>query len=189
MKYLLCLFLFGLAFAQDAKEAEDKDSKTPEGVSVDVTEEGKQGSPQPRIYRRMIPADNLRDFPNYCFASTSCKLYEPGQDWDLAPFCGRSHCMFDPETRKYLEVVFDCGPKPTNPETCKIIKAADASASFPACCDVYDLDTCEFPIPKVNNQGAPGNAPSGNLQVAGRPEEEPEAGQEEAQRRPQRRRQ
>ncbi|CAG0881382.1 unnamed protein product [Cyprideis torosa] len=158
MNVYLCLLLVGVAFAQEEKPAE--------GESVDVTDNS-EGGLKPRIYRRMIPADVLRDFPNYCFASTSCKLYEPGQDWDLAPFCGRSHCMFDPALGKYLEVVFDCGPKPTNPDECKILKSGNTTDTFPQCCDVYDLKTCEFPIPKINTQGAGGAPPGeGSLQGA-----------------------
>jgi hypothetical protein len=61
------------------------------------------------------------DFPQHCFASTLCKLFEPDQDWSLEPFCGQSHCHMDERTGRLFEIVLDCGPKPTNPESCKVI--------------------------------------------------------------------
>merc|ERR1711973_953924 len=44
-------------------------------------------------FKRLIPADRLRDFQNSCFASTKCKVYNPGETWSLAPFCGASKCV------------------------------------------------------------------------------------------------
>lgn len=145
MKFILLSALLCLAAAQVQKAGKTE-------KAVDTPAEEVEERLRPRIFRRLIPADVLRDFPNYCFASTSCKLYEDGQDWTLAPFCGRSHCMFNRRESRFFEVVFDCGPKPENPKECEVIKTGNKTDSFPACCDVYDLKTCTFPLPA---DGAP----------------------------------
>jgi len=44
-------------------------------------------------FKRLIPADVLRDFRDSCFASTQCKVYGAGETWSLAPFCGASKCV------------------------------------------------------------------------------------------------
>lgn len=150
--FLVALVAFGIANAQ-----QDAAKEAPAAA-------GKDGELRPRIYRRIIPADVLRDFPQHCFASTLCKLFEPGQDWSLDPFCGQSHCYLDEKVGRLFEVVLDCGPKPTNPDSCKILKPANETTTFPGCCDVYDTETCKFPEfsgPKDNsetNQGPPEGA-------------------------------
>ncbi|CAG0917952.1 unnamed protein product [Notodromas monacha] len=162
MKYCVALLLvLGYTFAQEAAQQD------PAAAAADAPAE-KDGEPRPRIYRRIIPADVLRDFPNHCFASTLCKLFEPDQDWSLEPFCGQSHCYLDEKVGRLFEVVLDCGPKPTNPDACKILTPANETAVFPKCCDVYDTETCKFPefnAPEgAGNKQAP---PEGALQ--GRP--------------------
>jgi hypothetical protein len=56
-----------------------------------------------------------------CFASTRCATVEPGNTWDLAPFCGRSTCVVSEDTPpRLLELVEDCGPLPLANEKCKL---------------------------------------------------------------------
>merc|ERR1711931_144696 len=64
-------------------------------------------------FKRLIPADVLRDFRDSCFASTQCKVYGPGEGWSLAPFCGASKLVKD---------------------------GADPKAEFPGCCPVYECE-------------------------------------------------
>ncbi|EDV33655.1 uncharacterized protein Dana_GF19044 [Drosophila ananassae] len=95
-----------------------------------------------RIYKRLIPADVLRDFPAMCFASTRCATVEPGKSWDLTPFCGRSTCVQNEENdTKLFELVEDCGPLPLANEKCKLdTEKTNKTASFPYCCPIF---TCE----------------------------------------------
>ena len=41
----------------------------------------------------------IADFPGMCFASTKCATFEPGQYWDLTPFCGRSTCVLSDDAQ------------------------------------------------------------------------------------------
>ncbi|XP_046382656.1 uncharacterized protein LOC124153498 [Ischnura elegans] len=120
MKFLLCLSVIAVvALAADKKEEEADGSKT---------------------YRRLIPADVLRDFPGLCFASTRCATIEPGKSWDLTPFCGRSTCILDKETNRLLEMVEDCGPLPKPNPKCKLSEKTNKTASFPDCCPIFDCE-------------------------------------------------
>ncbi|XP_034827720.1 uncharacterized protein [Maniola hyperantus] len=121
MKYLIVLAVFALAFAAEEKKAEE---------------------PTAKIYMRLIPADVLRDFPGLCFASTRCATVEPGNSWDLAPFCGRSTCKVSEDTPpRLLELVEDCGPLPIANPKCKLdTDKTNKTAPFPGCCPVF---TCE----------------------------------------------
>uniref|UniRef100_A0A1B0BP77 Single domain-containing protein n=1 Tax=Glossina palpalis gambiensis TaxID=67801 RepID=A0A1B0BP77_9MUSC len=95
-----------------------------------------------KIYKRLIPADVLRDFPGMCFASTRCATVEPGKTWELTPFCGRSTCVQnEKEPSKLLELVEDCGPLPLANDKCKLdTNKTNKTASFPYCCPIF---TCE----------------------------------------------
>ncbi|XP_053968156.1 uncharacterized protein LOC128869608 [Anastrepha ludens] len=95
-----------------------------------------------KIYKRLIPADVLRDFPGMCFASTRCATVEPGKTWELTPFCGRSTCVQNDENpSKLLELVEDCGPLPLANEKCKLdTEKTNKTALFPYCCPIF---TCE----------------------------------------------
>merc|ERR1712027_32637 len=93
-------------------------------------------------FKRLIPADVLRDFRDSCFASTQCKVYAPGETWSLAPFCGASKCV-KLESGRLAEEVTDCGPVIDLKATpgCQLLKdEADPKAAFPACCPVYDCE-------------------------------------------------
>lgn len=118
MKYLFVLAVFAVVFAEEAKD--DDKQKT---------------------YKRLIPADVLRDFPGMCFASTRCATVEPGNTWDLAPFCGRSTCVVSEDTPpRLLELVEDCGPLPLANPKCKLDDKTNKTAPFPGCCPIF---TCE----------------------------------------------
>ncbi|XP_017004674.1 uncharacterized protein [Drosophila takahashii] len=95
-----------------------------------------------RIFKRLIPADVLRDFPAMCFASTRCATVEPGKSWDLTPFCGRSTCVQNEENEaKLLELVEDCGPLPLANDKCKLdTEKTNKTASFPYCCPIFTCD-------------------------------------------------
>ncbi|KAH8309934.1 uncharacterized protein [Drosophila kikkawai] len=111
-----------------------------------------------RIYKRLIPADVLRDFPAMCFASTRCATVEPGKSWDLTPFCGRSTCVQNEENdTKLLELVEDCGPLPLANEKCKLdTEKTNKTAPFPYCCPIFTCDPgvqLEYPeFPKDNEK-------------------------------------
>merc|ERR1711981_535133 len=93
-------------------------------------------------FKRLIPADVLRDFRDSCFASTKCKVYAPGEGWSLAPFCGASKCV-KLESGRLAEEVTDCGPVVDLKASpgCSLVKdGADPKADFPACCPVYDCE-------------------------------------------------
>ncbi|XP_075155687.1 uncharacterized protein LOC142229035 [Haematobia irritans] len=95
-----------------------------------------------KIYKRLIPADVLRDFPGMCFASTRCATVEVGKSWELTPFCGRSTCVQNEEDpTKLLELVEDCGPLPLANDKCKLdTEKTNKTAAFPFCCPIF---TCE----------------------------------------------
>merc|ERR1711942_173740 len=97
---------------------------------------------EPKPFKRLIPADVLRDFRDSCFASTQCKVYAPGEGWSLAPFCGASKCV-KLESGRLAGEVTDCGPVIDLKATpgCQLLKdEADPKAAFPACCPVYDCE-------------------------------------------------
>merc|ERR1712211_136059 len=60
-------------------------------------------------FKRLIPADVLRDFRDSCFASTKCKVFGNQETWSLAPFCGQSKCV-KLKSGRLAEEVTDCGP-------------------------------------------------------------------------------
>ncbi|XP_040567774.1 uncharacterized protein [Lepeophtheirus salmonis] len=97
-------------------------------------------------FKRIIPADRLRDFPGHCFAATLCKNVKPGETWSLSPFCGESRCapLLDKKNRTILaEEVTDCGPLIDLEKSpgCKLMKEdTDTTAPFPECCPVYDCE-------------------------------------------------
>merc|ERR1712241_183776 len=112
---------------------------------------------EPRPFKRLIPADTLRDFPGMCFASTQCKVYPPDETWSLEPFCGQSTCraMKNPDAKiKLLEVVLaeevvDCGPlidlkKSTGcklaEDTAEEEKEEKEPKASPECCPKYDCE-------------------------------------------------
>ncbi|KAM7341211.1 uncharacterized protein ACRADG_012191 [Cochliomyia hominivorax] len=111
-----------------------------------------------KIYKRLIPADVLRDFPGMCFASTRCATVEPGKTWDLTPFCGRSTCVQNEEDpTKLLELVEDCGPLPLANDKCKLdTEKTNKTAPFPYCCPTF---TCE-PGVKLEYPEIPKEEPS-----------------------------
>ncbi|KAJ8687448.1 hypothetical protein QAD02_023242 [Eretmocerus hayati] len=109
---------------------------------------------RPKTYRRLIPADVLRDFPGMCFASTKCATIEPKQSWELSPFCGRSTCVpADDNSGRLFELVEDCGPLPKPNPKCKLSEATNKTAPFPECCPVFECEEgakLEYPeIPTV----------------------------------------
>ncbi|KAK5638559.1 hypothetical protein RI129_012854 [Pyrocoelia pectoralis] len=97
---------------------------------------------EPKVFKRLIPADVLRDFPGMCFASTRCATVEPGKTWELTPFCGRSTCIQSKEhSGALLELVEDCGPLPVANPKCKLDEEkTNKTAEFPKCCPIF---TCE----------------------------------------------
>ncbi|XP_063219768.1 uncharacterized protein LOC134529522 isoform X2 [Bacillus rossius redtenbacheri] len=136
MKLLVCLLVVGAVVrAADEKKAEDTGDR-------------------PKVFRRLIPADVLRDFPGVCFASTRCATIEPGHTWDLAPFCGQSTCVLsDEKSGQLLEMVEDCGPLPKPNDKCKLSEKTNKTAPFPECCPIFECEAgvkLEYPeIPTV----------------------------------------
>ncbi|XP_065172506.1 uncharacterized protein [Atheta coriaria] len=108
-----------------------------------------------KTYKRLIPADVLRDFPGMCFASTKCATVEPGKSWDLTPFCGRSTCVLsEDKPPRLLELVEDCGPLPLANPKCKLDEEkTNKTAPFPGCCPTFKCEdgaVLEYPeIPTV----------------------------------------
>ena len=108
-----------------------------------------------KTYKRLIPADVLRDFPGMCFASTKCATVEPGKSWELTPFCGRSTCVLsEDKPPRLLELVEDCGPLPLANPKCKLDEdKTNKTAPFPGCCPQFKCDegaVLEYPeIPTV----------------------------------------
>ncbi|XP_012263710.2 uncharacterized protein LOC105690495 [Athalia rosae] len=104
---------------------------------------------RPKTFRRLIPADVLRDFPGMCFASTRCATIEPGKSWELAPFCGRSTCVAA-EDGSLLELVEDCGPLPKANPKCKLSEKTNKTASFPDCCPIFECeDGAKLEYPEI----------------------------------------
>ncbi|KAL3270810.1 hypothetical protein HHI36_021332 [Cryptolaemus montrouzieri] len=108
-----------------------------------------------KTYKRLIPADVLRDFPGMCFASTRCATVEPGKTWELHPFCGRSTCVVsEDKPPRLLELVEDCGPLPLANPKCKLDEEkTNKTAAFPFCCPIFKCEEgakLEYPeIPTV----------------------------------------
>ncbi|XP_076068483.1 uncharacterized protein LOC143040914 [Oratosquilla oratoria] len=118
-------------------DAAKKPSSTPGGSSsgnATTTER-----PIIKAQVRKLPADVLRDFPGLCFASTLCRVFQPGENWNLFPFCGLSTCVETPEGG-LVEVVEDCGPLPIPDERCRILNEADRNSTFPECCPVFECE-------------------------------------------------
>jgi len=93
-------------------------------------------------FKRLIPADILRDFRSSCFASTNCKVYNPGQTWTLAPFCGESKCV-KLKSGRLAEEVTDCGPVidlDATPGCTLLTENFDKKEEFPGCCPVWDCE-------------------------------------------------
>ncbi|KAJ8985203.1 hypothetical protein NQ317_018232 [Molorchus minor] len=136
MKYFVVFAVFLAA----AYAAEDKTEAPVEGH---------------KTYKRLIPADVLRDFPGMCFASTKCATVEPGKTWSLYPFCGRSTCVVsEDKPPRLLELVEDCGPLPLQNPKCKLDEEkTNKTAEFPYCCPNFiceDGVKLEYPeIPTV----------------------------------------
>ncbi|XP_071441896.1 uncharacterized protein [Hetaerina americana] len=118
MKFLLCLSI----------------------VAVVVLAAEEETTERPKTFRRLIPADVLRDFPGLCFASTRCATIEPGKSWELTPFCGRSTCIADKDSGRLLEMVEDCGPLPKANPKCKLSEKTNKTAPFPECCPTFDCE-------------------------------------------------
>ena len=96
---------------------------------------------RPKTYRRLIPADVLRDFPGMCFASTRCATIEPTKSWELSPFCGQSTCVpADDNSGRLFELVEDCGPLPKANPKCKLSEKTNKTASFPDCCPIFECE-------------------------------------------------
>ncbi|XP_015115685.1 uncharacterized protein LOC107040226 [Diachasma alloeum] len=128
MKYVVAVLLIvALAAAQDKEEE------------------------RPKTYRRLIPADVLRDFPGMCFASTKCATVEPGKTWELSPFCGRSTCVpADDNSGRLFELVEDCGPLPKENPKCKLSEKTKKTEPFPACCPIFDCeDGAKLEYPEI----------------------------------------
>ncbi|XP_044764092.1 uncharacterized protein LOC123320748 [Coccinella septempunctata] len=122
-------------------------------VAVFAAEEKKESDI--KTYKRLIPADVLRDFPGMCFASTRCATVEPGKTWELHPFCGRSTCVVsEDKPPRLLELVEDCGPLPLANPKCKLDEEkTNKTAAFPFCCPIFKCEDgakLEYPeIPTV----------------------------------------
>ncbi|KAF7279481.1 hypothetical protein GWI33_007195 [Rhynchophorus ferrugineus] len=114
-----------------------------------------EAADRPKTFKRLIPADVLRDFPGMCFASTKCATFEPGKVWELDPFCGRSTCVLsEDEPPRLLELVEDCGPLPLANPKCKLDEEkTNKTAPFPGCCPSFKCEEgakLEYPeIPTV----------------------------------------
>jgi len=144
MKAFLAVISVALLFVQI--HAADEDSK-----HTDSNEEGL------KVYKRLIPADVLRDFPGMCFASTRCATVEPGKTWDLTPFCGRSTCVVSQDKpAQLLELVEDCGPLPLANDKCKLdTERTNKTASFPYCCPHFTCeDGVKLEYPEVKPEAA-----------------------------------
>ncbi|XP_045467340.1 uncharacterized protein LOC123675841 [Harmonia axyridis] len=105
-----------------------------------------------KTYKRLIPADVLRDFPGMCFASTKCATIEPGKTWELHPFCGRSTCVVsEDKPPRLLELVEDCGPLPLANPKCKLDEEkTNKTAAFPFCCPIFKCeDGAKLEYPEI----------------------------------------
>jgi len=112
----------------------------------------------------------LTDFPGTCFASTRCATFEPGAQWDLKPFCGRSTCVA--QQGRLWELVEDCGPLPKPNSKCKLSDKTNKTADFPDCCPLFECEPgVRLEYPDLQRpEGGPGSsaaaAPAGNQAVA-----------------------
>lgn len=123
---------------------------------VYTADEEKKDESGIKIYKRLIPADVLRDFPGMCFASTRCATVEPGKTWELTPFCGRSTCVVsEDQPPKLLELVEDCGPLPLANDKCKLdTDKTNKTAAFPFCCPIFTCeDGVKLEYPEVKPEG------------------------------------
>ncbi|XP_011697851.1 PREDICTED: uncharacterized protein LOC105455873 [Wasmannia auropunctata] len=116
-----------------------------------VATQGAQEQERPKTFRRLIPADVLRDFPGMCFASTKCATIEPTKSWELAPFCGRSTCVpADDNSGRLFELVEDCGPLPKANPKCKLSDKTNKTSSFPDCCPIFECeDGAKLEYPEI----------------------------------------
>ncbi|XP_058793335.1 uncharacterized protein LOC131665466 [Phymastichus coffea] len=112
---------------------------------------------RPKTFRRLIPADVLRDFPGMCFASTKCATIEPKQSWELTPFCGRSTCVpADDNSGRLFELVEDCGPLPKANDKCKLSDKTKKEAAFPECCPIFECqDGAKLEYPEIPTLAPP----------------------------------
>ncbi|XP_050526935.1 uncharacterized protein LOC126897416 [Daktulosphaira vitifoliae] len=129
MNYKLSVLAVILGVAVVVLSADEKNTTAPSEPDNGV-----------KIFRRLIPADVLRDFPGLCFASTKCATVEPGHIWELAPFCGRSTCVQGEGTNQLLELVEDCGPYPKPNPKCKLSEKTNKTAAFPECCPIFECE-------------------------------------------------
>jgi hypothetical protein len=120
---------------------------------------------RPKTFRRLIPADVLRDFPGMCFASTKCATIEPTKSWELAPFCGRSTCVpADDNSGRLFELVEDCGPLPKANPKCKLSDKTNKTASFPDCCPIFECeDGAKLEYPEIPTLPPPTNLGAGKV--------------------------
>ena len=77
------------------------------------------------------------DFPGVCYASTQCRTFKDGEEWDLKPFCGMAKCVKNADG-KLEEHVRDCGLIAKEDDNCKISAKTNATLPFPNCCPIYD---------------------------------------------------
>ncbi|KOC60823.1 hypothetical protein WH47_05601 [Habropoda laboriosa] len=112
---------------------------------------------RPKTFRRLIPADVLRDFPGMCFASTKCATFEPTKSWDLTPFCGRSTCVLsDDNSGRLFELVEDCGPLPKANPKCKLSDKTNKTALFPDCCPKFECEEgAKLEYPEISTLAPP----------------------------------
>ncbi|KAK7084310.1 hypothetical protein SK128_002085 [Halocaridina rubra] len=89
----------------------------------------------PKTNVRDLAADELRDFPGHCFASTACRVFPINQQWSLRPFCGRSTCLQGPNG--LIERVEECGLRPKDSPGCVVTNKHDLDKDFPTCCPKY----------------------------------------------------
>ena len=89
MKVVICLsFLVLLAYAERI---------TPKILQRDIKADVLRGK---SLFRRInydftltiLLFLCLSDFPGLCYASTLCRTFKEGEEWDLKPFCGKSAC-------------------------------------------------------------------------------------------------
>ncbi|XP_058057412.1 uncharacterized protein LOC131208629 [Anopheles bellator] len=127
---VICLAVLAVSFCCVAQAADEAAAKPTAAAATGETT---------KTYKRLIPADVLRDFPGMCFASTKCATFEPGQAWELSPFCGRSTCVLSDDAQpRLLELVEDCGPLPLANDKCKLdTEKTNKTAPFPACCPTF----------------------------------------------------
>ncbi|KAK2583401.1 hypothetical protein KPH14_009388 [Odynerus spinipes] len=120
-------------------------------VAIASAADEKKEVERPKTFRRLIPADVLRDFPGMCFASTRCATIEPTKTWELSPFCGRSTCVpADDNSGRLFELVEDCGPLPKANPKCKLSDKTNKTASFPDCCPIFECeDGAKLEYPEI----------------------------------------